>query len=130
MTRTKNYLSKKSFIALLGTTSLHVSCCPVHCERKIFFRFFEVFTYPSIHYFRLEASPCNTISEGRPPLSNTSSEAGVLPIEVRIENDSDRKLSKSKLFYRFLETTFLQVSCYPVYCELKIFFGFLESEPS
>ena len=31
------------------------------------------------------------ISEGRLPLCNTSSEAGALPSEVRIENDSDRK---------------------------------------
>ena len=33
--------------------------------------------------------PCNAISLDRPPLSNTSSEAGALPLEVRIENDSD-----------------------------------------
>ena len=33
------------------------------------------------------------ISEGRLPLCNTSSEAGALPSEVRIENDSDRKFS-------------------------------------
>ena len=36
---------------------------------------------------------CNAISEDRPPLSNTSSEAGALHFEVRIENDSDRKFS-------------------------------------
>ena len=33
---------------------------------------------------------CNAISEGRPPFSNTSSEAGALSLEVHIENDSDR----------------------------------------
>ena len=39
-------------------------------------------------------------SEGRLPLCNTSasSEAGALTSEVRIENDSDRKFSKSNIF--------------------------------
>ena len=61
---------------------------------------------------------------------NTSSEAGVLPLEVRIENDSDRKLPKSKIFHSCLRFTFLHVACYPVYCEPKILFGFSESAPS
>ena len=52
--------------------------------------------HPSIHYFGLEASPGNAISEGRPPLCNTSSEAELSIREVRIENESDRKYSKSK----------------------------------
>ena len=39
--------------------------------------------------------------EGRLPLCNTSSEAGALPSEVRIENDSDRKFSKSIFFQSF-----------------------------
>ena len=64
-----------------------------------------------------------TISEGRPPLRNTSSEAGAPPSEVRIENDSDRKSSKSKFFKVFLETTFVHVSCYPDHYEPKIFFS-------
>ena len=42
------------------------------------FWFFKVRTHPSIHNFGLEASPGNAISEGRPPLCNTSSEAGAL----------------------------------------------------
>ena len=45
--------------------------------------------------------PCNAISEGRLPLCSTSSEAGALPSEVRIENDSDRKFSKSIFFQKF-----------------------------
>ena len=45
--------------------------------------------------------PCNAISEGRLPLCSTSLEAGALPSEVRIENDSDRKLSKSIFFQKF-----------------------------
>ena len=59
-------------------------------------------------------SPAVAISEGRLPLCNTSSEAGALPSEVRIENDSDRKFSKSIFFKVFLETTFLPVLLYPV----------------
>ena len=54
-------------------------------------------------------------SEGRLPLCNTSSEAGALPSEVRIENDSDRKFSKSIFFKVLLETTFLHVLWYPVH---------------
>ena len=60
-------------------------------------------------------SPAVAISEGRLPLCNTSSEAGALPSEVRIENDSDRKFSKSIFFKVFLETTFLPVLWYPVH---------------
>ena len=37
--------------------------------------------------------PCSAISEGRLPFCSTSSDAGALPSEVRIENDSDRKFS-------------------------------------
>ena len=65
-----------------------------------------------------------TISEGRPPLCNTSSEAGAPPSEVCIENNSDRKFSKSKFFQVILETTFVHVSCYPDHYEPKIFLRF------
>ena len=37
----------------------------------------------------------------RLPLCSTSSDAGALPSEVRIENDSDRKFSKSIFFQKF-----------------------------
>ena len=93
------------FIVFLETTFLHVLCFPVYCEPKMFFRFFQVCNYPSIHNFGLEASPCNAISEVRVPLSETSSEAEALPLEARVENDSDRQFSKSPM-----ETTFLHVS--------------------
>ena len=70
---------------------------------------------------------CYAISEGRPRLCNMSSEAGALPSELRIENDSDRKFSKSTFFKVFLETTFhatpIHVSCYPDHYEPKIFFS-------
>ena len=78
----------------------------------------------SIHNFGLEVPPGNAISEGRPPLCNTSSEAGALDtgVEVRIENDSDQKFSKV-----FLKTTFFHDSCHPDHNEPKIFFRFSKS---
>ena len=121
ITLTENFRSQ-NFSKLFLKTFVHVSCYPDHYEPKIFFSVFKVHTYPSssIHDFGLEGSPCNAISEGRPPLRNTSSEAGAPPSEVRIENDSDRKSSKSKFFKVFLETTFVHVSCYPDHYEPKI----------
>ena len=68
--------------------------------------------------------PENAISEGRPPLCNSSSETGSLPQEVRIENDSDRKFLSPKFKKYFLETTFLYVSCYHYHYEPKMFFRF------
>ena len=68
----------------------------------------------------------NTSSEcdlGRPLLSNTSSEAGALPLEVRIENDWDQIFFKSKFVHSFLETNFLHVSCYPVIVNRKLIYG-------
>ena len=71
---------------------------------------------------------CNAISEGRPPLCNTSSEAVRQPFNVRIENDSDRKFSKTKISKVFLEITFLHSSCHPDHHEPKIFFWFFEND--
>ena len=70
------------------------------------------------------------ISEGRLPLCNTSSEAGALPSEVRIENDSDRKFAKS-IFSKF----FWKPLFSPFYGTLfiisrKYFFGFSKSAPT
>ena len=60
---------------------------------------------------------CYAISEGRPRFCNTSLEAGALPSELHIENDSDRKFSKSKFFKVFLATMLnVHVSCYPDSC--------------
>ena len=64
-------------------------------------------TYSSICDFELEGSPCNAISEGRPPLCNTSSGAGTLPLKVRIDDDLDRAFSKffwKLLLYRTLNS--------------------------
>ena len=62
------------------------------------------------------------------PLCSTSSDAGALPSEVRIENETDRKFSKSIFFQKFSGKHF-----YPrfmVRCSLlaeNIFFGFSKS---
>ena len=108
---------------------------PCHCKPKIYLRFFEVIvkqkyiygfskSAPTPRYTILDSrlTPCNAISEGRPPLSNTSSEAGAVPLEGRIENDSDQIFSKS--------TTFLHVSCYPVIIKRKYIYGFSKSAPT
>ena len=78
---------------------------------------------------------CYAISEGRPRLCNMSSEAGALPSELRIENDSDRKFSKSTFFKVFLETMNF-CSCFmlprfmfhviPIIMSRKYFFRFSE----
>ena len=111
-----SFLSQNIFIVFLETTFLHVSCYLVHCEWKIYFGFSKSATTPRYTILDTRLPLCYAISEGRPPLSNTSSEMGVLLLEVRIENDLDRKLSRSTFFHSFLETTFLHVSCYPVHC--------------
>ena len=91
-------------------------------SRKYFFRFSKFTT--TLRY---------TILDSRFPLKMRSQKAG-LPFatrarkrelsiqEVRIENDPDRKFSKSKFFKVFLKTTFLHDSCYPVYYEPKFIF--------
>ena len=58
------------------------------------------------------------------PLRNTSSELEALPSEVRIENDSDRTFSKSKLlaeiFFRFSEfRTYVQKAVDVIYIYRK-----------
>ena len=106
---------------------------PCHCKPKIYLRFFEVCTYPSISRYTIldtRLPPCNAISEGRPLLSNTSSEAGALPLEVRIENDWDQIFFKSKFVHSFTETNFLHVSCYPVIIKRKYIYGFSKSAPT
>ena len=66
----RKYSKSKFFGVFLKTIFIHVLCYP--------FLDFKVCTHPSIHNFGLLASPGNSISEGRPPLCNTSSAAGAL----------------------------------------------------
>ena len=51
--------------------------------------------------------PCSLLAENIFPLCNTSSDAETFDREVRIENDSDRKFSKSNKVRRFS----LRVEC-------------------
>ena len=62
----------------LETTFVHVSCYSDHYELKIFFRFSKSAT--TLRYTNLDSRfpPWNAILEARPPLCNTSSEAGAL----------------------------------------------------
>ena len=100
------------------------------CWGKYIFGFSKSAPSPRYTILNSRLPPCNVISEGRPPLSNTGSEAGALPLEVRIEKDSDRTFSKSTFFHSFFETTFLLVSCDPVIVSRKYIFGFSKSAPS
>ena len=92
-------------------------------SRKYFFRFSKFAT--TLRY---------TILDSRFPLKMRSQKAG-LPFatrarkwelsiqDVRIENDLDRKFSKSKFFKVFLKTTFLHDSCYTtLFIISRIFF--------
>ena len=66
---------------------------PCHCKpksRKFIYGFSKSAPTPRYTILDTRLPPCNAISEGRPLLSNTSSEAGALPLEVRIENDWDQ----------------------------------------
>ena len=103
MIRTENFLSQIFFKVfwkpLLFT--FHGTCSMFITSRK----YFSVFQSPHLPldtpFLDSMFPPCNAISEGRLPLCNTNSEAGALPSEVRIENDSDRKFSKSIFFQSF-----------------------------
>ena len=65
-------------------------------------------------------------SEGMLPLCNTSSEAGALPSEVRIENNSDRKFSKSNIFQSFSGNHFCPRFMVPCSLSAENFFRFFE----
>ena len=78
MTRTKNFLRQNVFKVFLKTTFFHDSFQPDHYEPKIFFRFSKSGSTLRYAILNSRVPPCNAISEGRPPLCNTSSEAGAL----------------------------------------------------
>ena len=100
---------------------------PCHFEPKIYIFGFSK-SAPSPRYTMLDSRlpPCNAILEARSPLSNTSSGAGALPLEVRIEYDSDRKFSKSKFFHCFLKNHLSPRFMLPCYCKPKIYLRFFE----
>ena len=82
----------------MKTTFLHVLCYPVIVSQiyNIYLRISKSAPTPQYTILDSRLPPCNAISEVRPHLSNTSSEAGALPLEILIENDSDGIFSKSK----------------------------------
>ena len=95
MTRPENFLSQNFFIVFWKPlfSTFHATLFIVS---RMTFRFLK--SAPTTRYTTLDSrlSPCYAISEDMPALSKTSSEEGALPLEVRIENDSDRKnLSQS-----------------------------------
>ena len=83
--------------------------------------------YPSIHDFGLKGPLVMRSRKAGLPFATRAWKRELSIQEVRIENDSDRKFSKSKFFKVFLKTTFLYDSCYPDHYEPKIFFSVLRS---
>ena len=124
------FFKSKFAHSFLETTFLHVSCYPVIVNRKYINGFSKSAPTPRYTILDSRLPPCNAISEGRPPLSNTSSEARALPLEVRIENDWDQIFFKSKFVHSFLETTFLHVLCYAVIVSRKYIYRFSKSAPT
>ena len=102
----RNIFKSNFFPSFSKNHFFHDTCYPVHYKPKIFFRF-----------SKSAATPPYTILDSRFPPVMRSRKAG-LPFatrarkrelsiqEIRIENDSDRKFSKSKFFQVFLKTTF------------------------
>ena len=115
----------------LETTLVHVSCSPDHYEPKIFFWFSKFATTLRYTILNSRFPPENAISEGRPPLCNTSSEAGAFDTGGTYRERLGPKIFEVKIFSNkikvFLETTFVHVSCYSDHYELKIFFRFSKS---
>ena len=76
--RIENFPSHNILKVFLETPLVHVSCSPDHYEPKMFFWFSKFAT--TLRYTILDSRfpPENAISEGRPPLCNTSSEVGAL----------------------------------------------------
>ena len=125
---TENFLSQIFFKVFLETSFVHVSWYPVYYQPKIFFGFSKSVLTPRYTILDSMLPPCNAISEGRLPFCNTSSEAGDLPSEVRIENDSDRKFSKSIFFSKFFwKKLFSMFYGTLFFISRKYFFGFSKS---
>ena len=107
----RKFSKSKFFKVFLETTFVHVSCYPDHYEPKIFFSVFEV----RCMFLDSRVTLCNAISEGRPPLSNMSSEAGALDTGGTSRERLGPKTFKLKFFEVFLKTTFFHDSGYPVH---------------
>ena len=106
MTRTKNFLRQNVFKVFLKTTFFHDSCQPDHYEPKIFFRFsksgstlrYTIWTRGFLLVMRSRKAGF--------PFATRARKLELSIQEVRIENDSDQKFSKTKCFQNFSENHF------------------------
>ena len=67
----RKFSKSKFFHSFLETTCLHVSCYPVIVSRKYIYGFSKSAPTPRYTILDSRLPPCNAISKGRPPLSNT-----------------------------------------------------------
>ena len=99
MTRTKNFLRQNVFKVFLKTTFFHDSCQPDHYEPKIFFR------SPDLPFdMRFWTRGFLLVMRSRKaglPFATRARKRELSIQEVRIENDSDQKFSKTKFFQSF-----------------------------
>ena len=124
--------SKTTFFKVfLKTTFFHDSCHPDHYEPKIFFRFSKSgSTFDIRFWIRDRDRGFLLVMRSRKagfPFATRARKRELSIQEVRIENDSDQKVSKTKFFKVFLKTTFFHDSCQPDHYEPKIFFRFSKS---
>ena len=111
----------KFFKYFLKTTFVHVSCYPDQFEPRILFRFSKSGPFDIRFWTRGFLLVMRSRKAGFPlHLGSASLEAEALPSEVRIEDDSDRKLSKSKFKIFFPGIHFSPV--FIIHYESKIFF--------
>ena len=103
---------------------------PVHCVPKIYFGFSKSAPTPRYTILDSRLPPCHAISEGRPPLSNTSSEAGALPLVVCIENDSDQKFSVNIFSWFFWKPILSMFHATLFIVSRNYLFGFWKSAPT
>ena len=99
MTRTKNFLRQNFFKVFLETTFLQCSCYSDHYEPKIFFR------SPDLPFdMRFWTRGFLLVMRSRKaglPFATRARKRELSIQEVRIENDSDQKFSKTKFFQSF-----------------------------
>ena len=88
-TRTENFTSQfffRSFFWRPLFSPFYVTLFIV--SRKYFFGFSKSARTPRYTILDSRLPPCNAISEGRPPLCNTSSEAGALPLSRMTQTEN------------------------------------------
>ena len=88
------------------------------CRRKFIFDISKSLLTPRYTILDSMFPPCNAISQGRPLLSNTSSEAGALPASRMTRNEYFLSQHFFIVFWKPLFSTF--------HCEPRTFFRFFE----